>query len=523
MTAQAGHLDDRQVIPRWRSFAATVRIGELRPLSRAPSNLDDDELKRAFVRERLRPSKYAAAQLLSILLARGEQGQARAVASRLEGPLPLTLAQTAARLLKSGGSTEDVSSQARINDTEFDPKAFSQNLGADARRRIRARGNASAAWADLALAHTVQGLTDRAQKEMRHALNLAPDSRFVLRAAARLYVHLDDVEKANWILNSSERVLEDPWLMAAELSTSELAFGRTKNVRRARSLAEAGHFTDLALSELRSELATAEIRAGRDRKARMLFQRSFVDPTENAVAQAVSWAERSRLELDPGLLRMEDGHEARALEGARNGEWQAAITESAAWHRDQPFSVEPIQFASYAASVGAGDYERAAQIAAAGLALHRDDRTLRNNAAYALANLGRTAEARAQIVPPKGRESVEDLTEVATTGLISFREGDIQAGRVRYREAVAGFERIRRQDLAATATVHLVLEEARLGLGTTHSFVSRVRRAFPLIPLAEREAFTLRVSHVLRDLERAPSPSRSIGGDDGNDAATRAE
>ncbi len=73
MTAQAGHLDDRQVIPRWRSFAATVRIGELRPLSRAPSNLDDDELKRAFVRERLRPSKYAAAQLLSILLARGEQ------------------------------------------------------------------------------------------------------------------------------------------------------------------------------------------------------------------------------------------------------------------------------------------------------------------------------------------------------------------------------------------------------------------------------------------------------------------
>lgn len=494
MTAQSGHLDDRQVIPRWRSFTDTIQVGELRPLSVKDAKLDDGEVERAVARAQSHPSTFATAELLSTLMARGEMAQARSLAATIGDGAPLTLRRAAGRLVRRGGEAATESEQGK----NFDASTFAQSLGSGARHRLRVRPNNPAAWVDLALAHTVQGQNDRAQREVRYALQLAPDSRFVLRAAARLFVHVDDPEQANYVLNNSARVLEDPWLLAAEISTAELAFGKANNIRRARALIELSDFSPHAVSELTSEVATSEVRAGRDQKARVLFRQSFTDPTENAVAQAVSWADRSNLDLDPALLTLDRVFEARALESVRVGDWTTAVSEAAAWHRDQPFSVEPIQFGSYAASVGAGQFERASEIAISGLRLHRDDRTLRNNAAYALANLGRTREARTYLQRPQQRETVEDLTEYATWGLIHFREGDAPSGKAMYQTAIAGFGRLRRDDLVAIATVHEVIEESLLGLSPPPRLLARVRRVLPLIPPAERDALAARVVATIR-------------------------
>ena len=320
------------------------------------------------------------------------------------------------------------------------------------------------AWVDLALAHTIQGFTDLAEREMQVALHLAPDSRFVLRSAARLLVHKDRADEANYLLNASPRASEDPWLLAAEISTAQLAFGKARRALEGRTMAARGAFAPHSLSELTSELATTELISGRDRQSRLLFGQSLSDPTENAIAQAVSQANRTNLQLDPVTLSMSRGYEARALEHARQGEWQAATEEAARWLEDQPFSQEPYRFASFTTSFGSADYDSAARIAIEGLRLHPNDEMLRNNAAYALANLDLPAEARRFIRVPTDQIDDDALTQLATMGLVHFREGDAETGGRLYRLAIAGLEKLRRRDLAGVAASHLALEEMRMGM-----------------------------------------------------------
>lgn len=487
MTAQSGRGENRQVIPRWRAFGDTVRVGELRSLVPRWSSMTEIELRRA--RERTREqgdSVYARGELLSMLTARGAWEAARSLARTFTDRqvLPPTLVSLADSLVnddEAAPGTTDL-------DVQFDPSQFANALGSSARQRLQSRNNNPVAWVDLALAHTIQGLAHRAEQEIRFALQLAPDNRFVLRSAACLLVHLERPDEANDVLHASPRLKHDPWLMAAELSTAQLAYGRTRNALRGREMIAHSEFGPRALSELISELATTELQSGHDRRARALFRQSFEDPTENAVAQAASWSERSNVQLEPELLAIDGVFEARALESARTGDWAQATREAASWHRDQPFSLEPFRFASYTSSLGAGEFARAAEIAQAGLRLHPNDPMLRNNAAYALASMGRPAEARRLAETPANFTTPEDFVALATAGLISFRELDTDDGVAKYQMAVRGLNRLRRRDLAAMATAHWALEEKRLELPTATRVLQLALKMLPDLPTAERQA-----------------------------------
>lgn len=472
-----------------------MRLGELQPLKPPAQDPDDVEVEKAIARSRLHPSIFGEAELLSTLLARGQTEAARLVASGIDGEIPTTLSGLIGRL-----EYDEIPRIAPPLDVEesFNAAMFATELGSSARRRLSVRTNNAAAWVDLALAHTIQGLMTRAVREIRLALQLAPDNRFVLRAAARFFVHIDEPEQANRILRQSNRLAHDPWLLAAELSSAQKAFGRVQNVNRSRTMVEESGYSPRALSELISELATAEMHSGSDKRARSLFRQSFTDPTENAVAQAVSWSDRTNLELRPELLAMDGSYEARALENARSGDWSGATSEASSWHRDQPFSIDPYTFASYTASLGLGDFERASQIALEGLRLHKNDRTLRNNAAYSLANLDRTAEARLYVDVPARLNEVDDFVDLATMGMIHFREGDWKGGSTMYQRAIVGFNRHKRNDLTAVATAHWAIEEARLALPTAPALVKRANRLLLDVPAAERATLSLRIKGTTR-------------------------
>lgn len=262
-------------------------------------------------------------------------------------------------------------------------------------------------------------------------------------------------------------------------------------------MAARGQFAPHSLSELTSELATTELISGRDRQSRILFDQSLSDPTENAIAQAVSQANRTNQQFDKATLNMSRGFEARALENARQGDWSAATLEAASWLEDQPFSQEPYRFASYTTGFGVADYDSAARIAFDGLRLHPKDEMLRNNAAYALANLNRPAEARRYLSMPEKPTTEDALTQIATMGLIHFREGDVETGRTLYRLAIVGLEKIRRRDLAGSAAAHLAIEEARLGLPTATRTADRARKMLRDLWDAERDVLDLRLTRAL--------------------------
>jgi tetratricopeptide (TPR) repeat protein len=497
MTAQSGRTDSRQLVPRWRAFDDTVRRGELQSLRAARTDVQvDDELVNARRRLSDSPFIYERAELLSTLVARGAHEEAASVARVLlpATNLPATLTSFIRRVAEGGqiDRLDEVS-----NSRSFDPSEVARTLAQNSRRRLRRFLNNPVAWVDLALAHTIQGNTLAAEKEIQYALQLAPDNRFVLRAAVRLYVHVQQSDKANYVLHTSTRLFDDPWLMAAEISTSQLAFGKSRNLARGRELLSRNNFAPRTTSELASEIATAELQAGHDRRARALFRQSFVDPTENAVAQAASWAERSNVLLEPDLLALDGMYEARALESARFGRWQDATREAASWHRDQPFAIEPFRFASYTASLGSQDFENGAQIAIAGLRLHRGDNMLMNNAAYALANMGRTQEARMYAITPVTANTAEDFISLATLGLIFYREGNTVEGADFYRRSVAGLLRLGRRDVAAMSAIHWSLEETRVDTPTAERVTLHAAKLLPQLPIAERTILGHRMTSAL--------------------------
>ena len=100
------------------------------------------------------------------------------------------------------------------------------------------------------------GESARALRAMTVAAALGPNSRFVVRCAARLFLHVHDTRKALSVIRNAAGSKRDPWLLAAEIavaSASQLPstlarIGKLRNEDEALSLFER--------TELSSALAT---------------------------------------------------------------------------------------------------------------------------------------------------------------------------------------------------------------------------------------------------------------------------
>jgi hypothetical protein len=57
---------------------------------------------------------------------------------------------------------------------------------------------------------------------MTVALGLAPNHRAVLRAAARMLIHLGQTDEAHTLIRRHARTPTDPWLMATEISIAQV-------------------------------------------------------------------------------------------------------------------------------------------------------------------------------------------------------------------------------------------------------------------------------------------------------------
>jgi tetratricopeptide (TPR) repeat protein len=306
----------------------------------------------------------------------------------------------------------------------------------------------------------------QAKQTMASALALAPTNRYVLRAAARLYLHYGDPERAVWLLRSSNATLRDPWLAAAETAISDLADRPAQSMRAKKAMLTSQRWTAFQLSELASALATREFRSGGTRAARKLFRLSLSDPTENSIAQA-EWAAHvlKAISLDPEVLARSDSHEARASSSLLAGKPDEALAESWAWLASQPFSSRPAILGSYVAGVALDDHAEAERIARTGLVADAKHWLLLNNLAFSLVHQGRIDEA-AKVVGQIHIATGDDFAAAvvtATRGLLSFRTGQADVGRRLYLEAIDAF---RDRDAArgkALAAMFLAQEEINAG------------------------------------------------------------
>ncbi|NKY38138.1 tetratricopeptide repeat protein [Cellulomonas septica] len=510
MTAARG-LDERFVVPRWRTFASTLAVGELdvpRVTGEAldPSSEEDKLDLSSFVRH---PGLHLAGDLLGRAL-HGVEGAVDA--------LPIS-----EYVLGQDGSSAElrrlaVAVRAAVAGEPVPlHQSFEVVSGADpgkivraARTSLRRNPRNPVRWIDLALAQTNSGELEKAERSIRTALALAPTNRFVLRAASRFFVHVGDPERAQAVVRPAASRMRDPWLLAAEIAAADIVGAGSELIPSARRSLRSGDFTPAQASELACAIASHEFEAGQDKSGKRLLDRALVQPTENAVAQAEFEARRGNFTLPDEILSREGTFEARAIAFGARSQWREAVRDAKKWQEDQSFAPDPAMYLSYVASVCLEDYYVAAEAAKVGLVANPGSAMLGNNYAFALANLGRVEEAEQVLdqYPASAFEESEQAVRIATLGLLAFRGGKGVRGRELYRDAFVRAVDAGSHDQAAFAAAFWAREELRLGSPMAGAVLEVAREA---VRRSDGDDPALVLARVERDASgRAMSDGRAL-------------
>jgi tetratricopeptide (TPR) repeat protein len=439
----------RHVLPRWRPYQVAAKTGELR--DRKP-------------RDSVRGTSVEFAQKKAAWLAVGtiEDAAELVLASVIEQQEPSSDVRDAAELVyqMAPGPLREVAASVLDRQHDYYPIKATDITINRLRHRLRDDPRNAIAAVDLALAYTTIGLVDKAAKSLEYARKVAPDNRFVMRATARYWAHRRDPERAHAVFARSPKTATDPWLLAGEIGTADLATTAPKHLKAARRFISATGVAPSEITELAAAVASLELRNGDIRTARKLFRVALAAPNENAVAQAI-WAAHAANAAEPTIehLTMGRAFEAQAREAAHSGDWLAAVVASDDWFADQRFSVAAAAFGSYAASVGLGDYRRGLEFAELGLEANPHDHLMLNNVAFCAASLGDYVKAEVALgkVPASAFDS--DGVLLATKGLVEFRKGNIDSGREFYNRSIEFFRSERLPKSVALACIFLAREE----------------------------------------------------------------
>jgi tetratricopeptide (TPR) repeat protein len=456
---------NRKIIPRWRDFWTTAALGLLTP---AVTYTEESQLPRASEIEaheawRLNHTLWHALDLVGSALVVGD----------ISDPDVLS----AAKFLESKG--RDCPAPARqlvkrIVHPEEQPSlnvelsAISQSslrVEIQAKRlRLGDEPRNAILWTDLARVYASLGNRTKAEHAIQMSRRLAPDNRFVICSAARFLVHIGDYEQALRLLRTTILSQSDPWIVAAEIGVSTFSAADPRFLKLGRRMVDSRDFSDFAKSELASALATIELNEGNRRAAKKFFKQSLTLPTENSVAQA-EWASAQVGDLYPPATQPQvpRNYEARSLYGYRVGDWETARTNAEDWLNDQPFSSRPANVLSYLYSTILERHEEALEVLNFSLRSNPDDRSLINNKAFNLINLERLDEAETLLkrTDPKAIDDPAAITLIATKGLLLFRRGLPEIGRLLYLDAIDIAKRKDNGHYSAMAALRLALEELR--------------------------------------------------------------
>ena len=358
--------DVRKIIPRWRNSQVALHTGELYSIpSAVPKKVVAEDLfyeKLQLWRE-LGKIEYAA-EVVSAAISLGTEIEATEAAEFLIAnsfqttPTVRKIAKNVIKRANGTWSTEEIKAQIE----EIDPIDFRKQIHSLKHSVVDYPRNALK-WSDLALYYIKLGQLEHSKEAMTVALMLAPENRFILRSAVRMFIHLDDPDQAHKLLVSKSITRQDPWLLAAEIATAGVAKRFPLLVRPAKEILDSGKFSKFHTTELASALGTLELNSSPTKKAKKFFQASLVEPTENSVAQSI-WAKKAfpTLDTDSALNNTPCTFEAQAMEALRELDWGQAIEKSKLWLADELFSSRPAEVGSYAALIGMDDYITAEKI-----------------------------------------------------------------------------------------------------------------------------------------------------------------
>lgn len=472
---------DRRVIPNWRSFGKTTVLGELNSFQINSQFLDHKtSIDEYIIDWKLNRTVIHAADLLSAAIINNKKEDKNVLEAAnfiLQNKSKATYSQKSlACIILKKPQEKDLSE--RFNEITLDslPTFINPEL---IRIKIRETKQLLVTYpsnpilyVELSRYYSILGQENSSIKAMKMALHFAPNNRYVLRSATRLFAHYnyDDNDYLEYIhnyLRKSPMTLIDPWLASAEISIATMRDRTSKFIKNGISLINSKNISPFNFTELASSLGTIELLYGGTKKSRDFFQKALISPNDNSLAQ-IEWASThdQQLDIDPSKFSVKMNYEALALDNYHNKDFKSAIDNAAKWFIDMPFSKRPIMFGSNLASTILKDQEKSLSFLKAGLLSHPNDPQLINNIAYALALDDKPQEAFEQLGKIRNEDEYDEITQIcltATKGLSYFRSGFSDVGRKLYLEAIEKTRQIQNQELNWLAILNYAREEIRLG------------------------------------------------------------
>ena len=508
----------RQVVPRWRPFrvAAQLRLldspGTSPSLEPAPGELE--ELVEDWRRHR---SPFHAANLVdaAVVLNRPEIAADAAQFLLSEGRGGLIETDLARFVLGDGGETPLATTPPDLSRQERYRRI------AEARRSLRQQPWNPILLVDLAREYSALGQLQSAERALVRAVMLAPDNRFVLRAASRFLLHAGRPDDAHRVLRRAPSTPRDPWLLAAEIVAADAGKRSSRWMKVARRMINDGGFEPRHTTELASAVGTVEHSHGNRPQVRRLFEHALIEPTENTVAQA-AWISRHMpaFEVPEDSFSVPRAFEARAWESAVEKRYREAVDLSWEWLRDEPFATRAASFGSAVASIALGDFEAGKALASAARLANPDDPRLILQLIYCVASQGDPDEAERLLTedlpvairrhPGRLPENDHKIFEVADRGLIAYRRGQVQEGRLHYERAMTLAREAGSPTLEAGALLNFLREEALANPGSAIPWesASALLKAFPASVRPFYESFLERTRLFHRTGGFAQPPGR---------------
>ena len=445
------------------------------------------ESKYTFERE---PSIGSAADLISAASMAGESVIAKHAAAFVianASQAPLTLLALSQSLLDA---------PVALDGTPLIGTQLNRSVIANTRRLLRLHPDNPVLWSDMARNYATHGNKREARRCIQVALQLAPNHRWILRIAARFLVHSGETEEAHRLLVRHQRTPKDPWLIAAELATAQVAQRPPKFWRQGNDLIKLGGVAPVHLSELATAVGMFELEAGSAKKARRLVEFGLREPTENTLAQ-VSWARESKhlkgaSALDDLVRNTNNAFEADFRLKGLSGDLLGAKAAGEKWADDEPFATRPITNLAFIASI-LDDHEKTVHLAEK--IRHLDghvDSTLELNTLFSRMSSGRLSiendRREIEAIHTRLMSLAEDenaFHAMANLALWHYRFGKVPTGATLYQKAIGILEKTGPTDSAALAAAYAAREailvrhpDAQVLLEKAKSLAKRSHSAF---------------------------------------------
>jgi len=457
---------DRRVLPNWRSFSLTVDLGELDGLK---NEVNDASLRILSIEDYVfsweRNKEIAiAGDLLSAAFVNGFTDDYRVKEAALF--ILSNREKSTDNLIKFAEYIINPTNEVIEKKVTFDLTDGYDEI----KKMIRETKNIinkyppnPILYVELSRLYSILGNKEKAIKNMSIAVQLAPENRFVLRAASRAYTHFGLADYIHDIIKKSEVSKYDPWIISTEIALATILDRSSSYIKKGFQMIESGKHNPYSITELAASLGTLEFFHGNRKKTKKMLNKSLISPNDNSLAQ-VEWISNKGYNflINPNDYKIKNKYEALTLDNYYNNNFDEALKNSIAWFCDMPFSKSPIMFSSHIAGSILDKNYVAINILSAGLESHPNDPQIINNLAYALAlenKLDEAEEYLGKIVSSSNIDQTANVCLSATKGLIAFRRGNQKKGRTLYFESIEKTDDMKNNYLKGLAMLNYVREE----------------------------------------------------------------